>query len=449
MTHTHRHCLLALLLAPTAAASTGCYAGVDLSPEEFADARRPSVLGHDDLFANNVPAPPLDEDSLDLSIDPDDPSAIYGGAPVNTCGYPSTIELGGACTGTLVHPQVVIYAAHCGASYPKIYFGENYQAPAKTVNTSSCKIFPGGGPGHGDDFAYCKLAAPVNDVPITPILMGCETSVLQPGKAVTLVGFGNADNGPYGIKRHVTTTINGIDANKEISIGGNGKDTCQGDSGGPAYVQLADGTWRVFGVTSYGGACGTGGMYSMMHNGMTWFEAQTGLDLTPCHRADGTWEPTAACGNFPTNPGAGGGSWGGGCPSGGLSGALSSTCGAPYGGGNPPPPPPPSDPQAPCTNCTSYPGSLAGAGDSDQFPNGTYYQSTKSGAHKGWLVGPANTDFDLYLYKWVNNYWSMVAKSEGPTSTEAITYNGTAGYYTWTVESYSGSGSYTFWLQKP
>ncbi len=160
------------------------------------------------------------------------------------------------------------------------------------------------------------------------------------GKAVTLVGFGNADNGPYGIKRHVTTTINGIDANNEVSIGGNGKDTCQGDSGGPAFVPLADGTWRVFGITSYGGDCGTGGNYSMMHKGMAWFETTVGLDLTPCHNADGTWNPTAACGNFPKAPNVGGGTWAGGCSAGSPSGVLSSTCGAAYSGGQPPPPPP-------------------------------------------------------------------------------------------------------------
>jgi hypothetical protein len=439
-----------LLLAPLAAAAlSGCYDGLEAS--DFSDARRPGVVSHDDLFNNNVPAPPPDEESDEFTDDDEnEPSGIYGGSPVNVCGYPSTVELGGSCTGTLIHPQLVVYAAHCGASYPKIYFGENYQAPAKTVNTSGCKIFPGGGPGEGDDFAYCKLATAVNDVPITPVLMGCETQVLQPGKSVTLVGYGNADNGPYGIKRHVTTTINGIDANNEISIGGNGKDTCQGDSGGPAYVQLADGTWRVFGITSYGGACGTGGMYSMMHKGMAWLESQSGLDLTPCGAADGTWAPTAGCGHFPTSPGTGGGSWGAGCPSGGLSANYSSTCGAAYnGGGNPPPPPPPPDPQAPCTNCTSANGSLSGAGDSDQHPNGTYYQSTKSGAHQGWLVGPGSTDFDLYLYKWVNNNWAMVGKSESPTSSETINYNGTSGYYTWIVESYTGSGNYTFWLKKP
>jgi hypothetical protein len=42
-----------------------------------------------------------------------------------------------------------------------------------------------------------------------------------------------------------------------------------------------------------------------------------------------------------------------------------------------------------------------------------------------------------------------VARSEGLTSEEQIAYAGTAGYYRWIVNSFRGSGSYTFWLQTP
>ncbi len=426
--------------------AAGCYDGLDIDLDDFdelAESRVQLEFSHDELFAGQVPHPPFEEAYLDEYTEiPDDPDAIYGGSPVPVCGWPAAVELGGSCTGSLVHPQVVIYAAHCGASYNKIYFGENYQQAAKAVTPSSCQIYPGGGPGKGTDFAVCKLAQPVTDVPITPILMGCETQILKPGQAVTLVGYGNANNGPYGIKRHVTTTINAITQQNEIHIGGNGKDTCQGDSGGPAYVQLADGTWRVFGITSYGGACGGGGYYSMMHIGMQWFEQVTGLDLTPCHTATGTWAPTAACGGFSKNPGNAGGTWGGGCSAGNL-GGMSATCGAPHAN-NPAP-----QPQVPCAGCVGYNGSLAGKGASQQQPNGSYYQSLKSGLHEGYLQGPAGTDFDLYLFKWHNNNWVQVAKAETASTNETIKYNGTAGYYTWLVSSWSGAGNYTLYINKP
>ncbi|GAB3338734.1 serine protease [Marilutibacter aestuarii] len=103
---------------------------------------------------------------------------------------------------------------------------------------------------------------------------------------------------------------------------------------------------------------------------------------------------------------------------------------------------------APCTGCTAYTGSLSGTGNSAVQPNGSYYQSG-AGAQKGWLRGPAGTDFDLELYRWSGSAWSKVAQSTTATSEESISYNGTAGYYYWRMVSYSGSGSYTVWLDTP
>jgi len=103
----------------------------------------------------------------------------------------------------------------------------------------------------------------------------------------------------------------------------------------------------------------------------------------------------------------------------------------------------------PCTNCQKYTGVLSGTGDSDIHPNGSWYYSSLSGTHRGWLQGPSGTDFDLYLQKWNGFWWSTVARSESVTSQEQIAYSGTGGYYRWIVSSYSGSGSYSFWLQRP
>ncbi|HEY0005341.1 MAG TPA: S8 family peptidase [Pyrinomonadaceae bacterium] len=105
---------------------------------------------------------------------------------------------------------------------------------------------------------------------------------------------------------------------------------------------------------------------------------------------------------------------------------------------------------APCTGCTLYTGSLTGTGSYQYQPNGTYYYSSVSGVHKGWLRGPASgADFDLYLQKWNGSTWVIVARGESATSNEDVSYTGTAGYYMWQVYSYSGSGSYNLWLQHP
>ncbi len=103
---------------------------------------------------------------------------------------------------------------------------------------------------------------------------------------------------------------------------------------------------------------------------------------------------------------------------------------------------------APCTGCTHYSGSLSGSGDYDYQPNGNYYYSG-AGHQKGWLEGPSGSDFDLYLWKWNGSSWSTVASSLSSSSSESIDYNGSSGYYVWRIYSYSGSGSYDFWLDSP
>ena len=103
----------------------------------------------------------------------------------------------------------------------------------------------------------------------------------------------------------------------------------------------------------------------------------------------------------------------------------------------------------PCSTCEAYSGNLSGSGDDDYQPDGTYYYSGSSGTHDGYLEGPASADFDLELYKWNGSRWSKVAESVSSTSSEQISYSGTRGYYLWRVLSYSGSGSYDFYLQRP
>jgi MYXO-CTERM domain-containing protein len=259
---------------------------------------------------------------LEFPVDPDE---VYGGEETAVCGWPTTVSMEGMCTGTLVHPQVVILAAHCGAGYDSVQFGENGESPTRSVPVEFCRSFPNGMQQPGTDFGFCKLKEPQMDIPIVPILMGCEVDeYLKSGQEVTIVGFGFSDGGGYGIKREVVTTINNIQDN-EAFIGGGGKDSCNGDSGGPVYVKLKDGSWRVFGITSYGGQCGTGGYYSLMHNGIEWFEQESGIDLTPCHDAQGKWLGNG-CAGFPLEPGAPGGAWDKGCGGGPVSGP-SMSCG--------------------------------------------------------------------------------------------------------------------------
>jgi MYXO-CTERM domain-containing protein len=272
-----------------------------------------------------------------------DPAAIIGGAPVDTCGWPTTVWVD-VCTATLVHPQMLVLASHCivlGGTPTKASFGESSDAPARQVPIVGCVTWPDWQPtmpGDGNnDIAICQLAEAVEDVPIVPILMGCETDVLEAGAEVTLVGFGIHDTlGTLGTKYAVDVAVQqvGTDA---ILLGDATESSCNGDSGGPAFMQLADGSWRVFGVTSGAAAnqagCPQTAVYTMIHRYADWIESTSGLDVTPCHDADGTWNPDERCTDFPLSPNEVAGDWATGCDDGERSGP-SASCGDPIASGD-------------------------------------------------------------------------------------------------------------------
>src|SRR5690349_3428359 len=62
---------------------------------------------------------------VDLGTTPTYPQVI-GGQEVVECAWIDTVAVtggGGLCTGSLVHPRVVVYAAHCGDGDKQIRIG--------------------------------------------------------------------------------------------------------------------------------------------------------------------------------------------------------------------------------------------------------------------------------------------------------------------------------------
>ena len=233
--------------------------------------------------------------------------AIVGGTPVpdGQLRYVANISIAGAfgCSGTLIAPEWVMTAGHCGSLTGSVV-PTPLGMPAGLIDVKLASVHADGSGaedhavkqvivdsdyfvtnGSGNDVTLLQLDRPSAAAPVRIAAIG-ERRIWEPGRAATIAGFGltsqDAAQPPDTMQRAVVPIRSDADCASAYpdGLGGGsfdastmlcagypqgGTDTCQGDSGGPLLAKALDGSPRLVGATSFGDGCaqpGKPGVYA-------------------------------------------------------------------------------------------------------------------------------------------------------------------------------------------
>jgi secreted trypsin-like serine protease len=216
-------------------------------------------------------------------------SAVVGGSNASPGEYPSVAEITFGpflCTGTLVAPDWVLSAGHCGsvtgaavatpASWPpqliNVRIGGVTQSDGERRTVSRVVMHPDYLLTSGYDISLLQLSQTSAMTP-TQVAGAGERSIWSAGTLETIVGWGATEEGgdlpdnlqeaqvPITTDQYCAGAYSDFDPQTMVCAGfpNGGVDTCQGDSGGPMFGRASTGALRVVGTTSFGEGCARAG----------------------------------------------------------------------------------------------------------------------------------------------------------------------------------------------
>lgn len=211
--------------------------------------------------------------------------AVVGGRDASPGEYPSVAEITFGpflCTGTLIAPNWVLSAGHCGsvtgaavatpASWPAplidVRIGSVEPGAGERVPVSRVVMHPDYLLTSGYDISLLQLSRSSANAP-SNVAGAAERDLWEPGDLETIVGWGATEEGgdlpdrlqegevPVTTDPFCADAYDDFDPVTMVCAGypEGGVDTCQGDSGGPMFGRTTAGELRVVGATSFGEGC--------------------------------------------------------------------------------------------------------------------------------------------------------------------------------------------------
>jgi secreted trypsin-like serine protease len=242
-------------------------------------------------------------------------SAVVGGHDAAPGEYPAVAEITFGpflCTGTLITPNWVLSAGHCGsvtgavvatpASWPPqlidVRVGGVNQSDGEHRSVSRVVMHPNYLLTSGYDISLLQLSQSSTMAP-TQVAGAGERSSWNAGALETIVGWGATSEGgdlpdnlqearvPITTDAYCAGAYSDFDPATMVCAGfpEGGVDTCQGDSGGPMFGRTSAGALRVVGTTSFGEGCarpGKPGVYARVADETLrpWIAQNTGTGVS-------------------------------------------------------------------------------------------------------------------------------------------------------------------------